>query len=467
MNHLRFWQKAYFLTLLLFLVSLFGGISLMGWQTQQHMRNSEMKKARSEQSFIAQNLSKDLSKIQNNLSLRVTNLASSYGKYYAQNGILLELSRDGKTIFTNLPADAKENTELLGQEGKQHWMIQDFQGTQYSIVFSSLPDGFENYTLVCARSMAPFTTMWNQMRHTLVMGSTVVSVLLAMGLFFILRGITKPLEKLTGTANQFAGGDFRVRAVKNGKDEIANLAESFNAMADAAEQNMDEIQQIAEQNARMAANLSHEIRTPLTAIQGYAEYMCLAELTDEERHDSLLYIIDESARLQKISQRMLQLFSLEHVKTEHTPIDLAKIIRQVSLSIAPKAEQSNILFEIGPVPKIEILGDDILLESLFTNLLDNAIKACTKNGKIQLDTKQDEKRIKITITDNGCGLNQKELDKLGKPFYRADKSRSSWKGGAGLGVALCYQIARLHQATLHYESVPKKGTTVTLEFTAL
>lgn len=109
----------------------------------------------------------------------------------------------------------------------------------------------------------------------------------------------------------------------------------------------------------------------------------------------------------------------------------------------------------------------MLLESLLINIINNAIEACFYNGEITLSMKTTAEKTRLQIKDNGCGMKKAELEKLGEPFYRVDKARSRHNGGAGLGVALCYQIASLHEATLHYSSVPQKGTLVTLEFTTL
>lgn len=467
MKNLRFWQKTYLLTLLLFLLALFGGIIFIGWQNQRQMMAREIEKAKSEQHFVAQSLSRDLAAIQGNVHLRVPALARSYGRYYAQDGVLMELKHEGETIFSSLPATAGEQPELVAAKGMQSWTTRSLGGVQHSLVASALQDGYEGYTLVCARSLEPLTQSWAQMRSTLAVGGAGVSAVLAVGLFFILRSLSKPLERLAGVADEFAGGNFGVRAVAPGNDEIGNLAASLNAMADAVQQKIVEIRQTAEQNARMAANLSHEIRTPLTAIQGYAEYMRLAGLTGEEQASALGYIVEESARLQKISQRMLQLSALEHDEIKMTPQELDAIVRRVSRSLGPKARRARVGLEIQPLPGMLVLGDGILLESLITNLLDNAIKACAKDGQVRLLARRAEEKIVVTVADNGCGLQANELDKLGEAFYRPDRARSRRDGGAGLGVALCRQIAGLHKAALHYASVPKKGTTVTLEFTAL
>ncbi len=465
MKNLHFWQKTYLLTLLLFLLALFGGILFIGWQNHRQMMNREMEKSRNEQNFIAQSFAWDAASIQSNIRFRVPILAKSYGTFYAQDGILLQLWRGDELLFGNLPTSSIQPSQPSLQENTQYWMTREFDGVLYSVVSSRLPGG--DYTLTCARSLQPLTETSRQMRSTLSMGGLSVSVLLAIGLFFVLRSLSKPLERVANVADRFAKGDFCVRAVQKGNDEIGNLADSFNAMAETAQQHITEIQEIAQQNERMAANLSHEIRTPLTAIQGYAEYMLLAQLTESERNTALQYITEESARLRIIAQRMLQLAALRHEDIPLEPLELAEVLHQVALSVKPKAAKSGVTITLGPIDTMWIQGDAILLESLMTNLLDNAISACTEGGQVVFSATHTAEKIIISVEDNGCGLTHEEVEKLGEPFYRPDKARNRAEGGAGLGVALCYQIATLHQARLRYESTLHKGTTAIVEFTAL
>lgn len=465
MNTLRFWQKTYLLTLSLFVLALCSGIFAIGWQNQRQSTNNEVEKGQSEQHFITQNLSRDISAIDSNINLFIPALIRSYGIYYQENSILLEVRKDDEVIYSGLPVYDGERPELVLEQDNQNWLLRTVDGESFLYVVSTLPEPNGDYILTYARSLAYQADMWNQTRRLLAIGCVSVAAVLAIGLYFILRSLSKPLERLTSVADKFAAGNTAIRAHKKGNDEIGNLAESFNHMADAAESNIAEIREIAEQNERMAANLSHEIRTPLTAIQGYAEYMFLAQLTEEERNEALSYIIAESERLQKISERMLQLSTLKQDALEKASLEIKDLLSRVVLSVQPKADKNGVAICIESLPILTMLGDEILLESLFINLLDNAIKACSEGGKIYLNVHKNDGYIRIEIADNGRGMRKKEIDMLGEPFYRPDKARSRAEGGAGLGVALCCQIVRLHGAKMEYSSIFGKGTTVKIEFT--
>lgn len=465
MNNLQFWQKTYLLTITLFILALCGGLYIIGLQNQRQSMNSEVAKGQSEQIFIAQNFSRDISTVESNIHFRIPALIRAYGTYYQENGILLEVRENDDIIFSSLPNYPGERPELTLEQDNQNWLVRTVDGEAFLYVVSALSAPNNNFTLTYARSLAHQTDIWEQTRSLLAVGCVSVAAFLAIGLYFVLRSLSKPLERLAAVADKFAAGNMTIRAYKKGNDEIGNLAESFNHMADAAENNIAKIRGIAEQNERMTANLSHEIRTPLTAIQGYAEYMLLAQLTEEEQSDALSYIIAESARLKKISERMLRLSTLNPDELEKKPLDVNDLIHRVLLSVQPKASKKNVTLYVGSQPVITVMGDEILLESLFTNLLDNAIKACSDGGEIRLNIHKDDSHVQIEVVDNGRGMRKEELDVLGEPFYRPDMARSRAEGGAGLGVALCYQIIRLHAAKIDYSSILGKGTIVTVEFT--
>ena len=109
-----------------------------------------------------------------------------------------------------------------------------------------------------------------------------------------------------------------------------------------------------------------------------------------------------------------------------------------------------------------IQGDGALLQTLLQNLLDNARKATDSGGQVTLTGRKTAEGYQITVADQGRGIPRRELDKITEPFYMVDKSRSRAEGGAGLGLALCKEIAELHRGRLDFESTEGAGTSVTV-----
>lgn len=462
---LRFWQKTYLLVLALFLAALFGGVAFIGWQNQQQTLAGEIEKARSDQRFVAQNLAQDLSKLDGaGANLRASALARSYGEHFAGSGVLVEVHLDGEVLYSNIPGRGGQAAPVA-QEGEQAWGSTDIDGEPYLLVSSALPGETGGYELVCARSLAGLEEAWVLMRSTLIAGGVAVSAVLAIALYFVLRGLSRPLEQLAGAADSFAAGDFTVRARKRSDDELGMLADSLNAMADTAVGRIAEIERIADANARIVANLSHEIRTPLTAVQGYAQYLLLFDAKDEDRDTALEAIVEQSRRLQAVSQSMLQLSTVGLSGVNFSRIDLSEVTRRALEALAPAASERGVALEGPSTPPVFVEGDEVLLESLVGNLADNALKACAPGGRVLVSIELRDLSAVVAVADDGRGLFPDELAKLGEPFYRPDEARSRAAGGAGLGVSLCYEIARLHGASLSYSSKPGRGTVATVEFT--
>jgi two-component system OmpR family sensor kinase len=143
---------------------------------------------------------------------------------------------------------------------------------------------------------------------------------------------------------------------------------------------------------------------------------------------------------------------------------LKKILDEAVAGLKIKADKKSLSLVVGTEDAI-VTGDGILLHILFSNLIDNAIKACDEGGTVTASISKDNNRITVSITDNGKGMSEENLLHITEPFYRTDKSRSRAEGGAGLGLALCKQIVLPHHAEITFSSEIKKGTTVTVYFT--
>lgn len=467
MKNLKFWQKTYLLTLALFIVCLCAGVFFIGFLSQRREMENEKSKAVAQQNYIAQRLAYDMDAVPEGNSALLQKLFASYGGYYAENGAALELRTGNETVFSNLPGYEGERKELMVSKGEKNVIVRKVDKGRYMYVTSFLPGPFEEYVFTCAFDLEELTAAWNSMVRWYISGCLAVSAVLAVLLYFVLRKLSKPIESLAVVADSFGSGELSARAASGGNDEIGDLSKSFNNMADAMGEQIKQLREAAEQKERLADNLSHEIRTPLTAVQGYAEYILLSNPSEEERNEALGYILEESRRLRMISQSLLRMSVIRHEKIELVPLDFSDACQYAHFTIKPKSDASGVTVSANIDPGCKIMGDKALIESLVINLLDNAVKACHGGGEVWLALKRDGGGIRLSVRDSGRGMSADELRMLGEPFYRSDKARSRSMGGAGLGVALCFQIAELHGAELIYESEPGKGTTATVTFTAL
>lgn len=468
MSHLRFWQRIYLAVLAVFLVALNGGLALAGWRCYDILLDSEIDQATNDQRFIAQSLARDMTAAEATLKpFQVKTLAHAYADQF---GAFIRAELDGQTVYASSGYDASDPS-VHAEAGMQRWERATFANSgNYIVVGGGLSSDESGLQLTLAHSLARLEAEWQAIVWKLMTTSLIVSGMGAIGLFFTLRRLSTPLQRLASVTDAYAAGDRTARAVVHGDDEIAALATSFNHLADSVDATINGLERAAETNARMAASLSHEVRTPLTAIRGYAEYLMIANATPEERAQAAGYVIHESTRLQRIAERMLQLFAVERAPLELRPVLLGDVVSAAVATVLPKARDAAIAMDmdLSETPSRSVEGDEVLLEGLVVNLLDNAISASENGGRVRVKLEETDATgapsLRLTVSDEGRGLSADELTRLGEPFYRPDEARSRAKGGAGLGVALAMRIADVHGATLSYASKEGYGTEVTVVF---
>lgn len=449
---MRFWQKTYIFTLALFLVCLnIGILSLTVYTYQKNVETTETA-VTAEQYYVAMSFERDFEDMtESNAYSSPSLLMQSFGTYYANKGLYLAFEENGKSVYSNFinDYDIKDNTLIHT----------DFDGKRHIVISSEICDG--KYVMVFAKNVESLDSEFRSLMLIYVFTSIGVSLLLAVCLYFILKKLSGPLEKLRKTTEVIESGDFSVTAEEKGSDEFTLLAKSFNAMIAKINEQMAALESEAERKQMLVDNMAHELRTPLTSIHGYAEYIEKANTTEERRLIAAKYIMSESERLQKISEILLDGAFIRENKIEMADTDLGAIIADVSEKLRMRAEKAGVEIVCDASP-VSVKGNETLLSMLFYNLTENAIKACSSRGTVKISCAEGQ----AIIEDNGKGMTEEQLLHITEPFYRTDKSRSRAEGGAGLGLALCKQIVHTHGAEMRFESEVGKGTKIFVTFTS-
>lgn len=329
-------------------------------------------------------------------------------------------------------------------------------GSRLLVFYKSSGD----FEMICFRDI---TGIYQRTEEIFFRG-TVLSILLSGGVaalvFLLTREILRPLYQLQRTAGVIAKGNFEQRIKSGRKDEIGALAKSFDCMAEEIEKKIRGLQEMYERQQRLVAGLAHEMKTPMTAIQGFAETLQRVALTSEKRYRALDYIDKECRRLSALSAKMLELAQYEEPAEalEKRPIKLSELFEQIRRIMSGHREANGICLDIQAPLELEVEADESLLASCILNLLDNACKASAQGQTVRLRGSEEG----ILVEDEGCGIPKEEIGKVMEPFYMVDKSRARKQGGAGLGLALCRQIAALHGWELEIESAVGRGTRVWL-----
>ena len=461
-------QRTFLTTLALFLIFFNLGIFIVSVAMFRDTVNRAEERSLSEHYFIASALVKDFSAVQSrgtDLDSALSLLLQPYNHLSGDSKTGLALYKGGKLVYSN------QNVSVLNgnfmntpKNGNRLATIRKVDNKTYVIVSGKLPIPYNSYTLVYIYDTTEAINSWSHLKNILFLAGFVLSVLLAVGLLLVLNRIFKPLNQISRTSKDIANGAYGTRLPLSGQDELSEMARSFNYMADAIQRQMTELKDAADKKQQFADNFAHELRTPLTAIYGYAEYLQKAVMSEDDRLSALQYIMSESCRLQTIALQLLELANLQNNSLIFEKLNVSELFDSVRQTLCGKLAEKDIQVEFKN--EIEtIRGDTSLLGSLLINLIDNAIKACLRGGQIAVRAAMEDGNKTISVQDNGKGMTQEVLSQITEPFYRGEKSRNRSDGAAGLGLAICKQIALSHGAELSFISQPGEGTEAKITFT--
>lgn len=273
--------------------------------------------------------------------------------------------------------------------------------------------------------------------------------------------LLRPIESLRKTAKVISDGNLSQRAVCRGSDEISLLSENFNQMAERLQEKICQLEEETEKKELFVGAFSHELKTPLTSIIGYADLMRNRDMQQEQRQVCAEYIFSEGQRLSHLSMRLLELIVLKKRDFSPKPVSVSRLLEQVTKAVKPQLSAAGIAL-CQRIQEAVIPMEEELMKTVFLNLLDNARKSMETGGQIEICGTDACGEYVLTIRDRGKGMEHRELKRIREAFYMVDKSRARKQGGAGLGLAICDEILKLHGFDISFESAPGKGTAVTI-----
>lgn len=254
---------------------------------------------------------------------------------------------------------------------------------------------------------------------------------------------TKPLNEIAEAARKFGHGelDVRVRGYENRRDEVGELAEAFNAMADS----------LAKSEARRSefvANISHELKTPMTTIAGFADGILDGTIPPEKERESLQVISSETRRLSRLVRRMLELSRLQSSErvAAQEQFDVAEVLLRVLVSLESKITEKDLDVQTQlPDGPVMVWGDPDAVTQVCYNLLDNAVKFSSPQGRLTLRITTKAGKAYIAIGNQGETIPPQQLTHIFDRFHKADSSRSTHKDGVGLGLYIVKTILNTYK----------------------
>lgn len=281
----------------------------------------------------------------------------------------------------------------------------------------------------------------------LALGSLLLGTVIAL---YVGKLIVRPIQNISNAFEELSRGNFDVKVPENEQIvEIREMAQRFNAMT-------YDLSHIETLRSDFVANVSHEFKTPIASIEGYATLLQNHNLSPEKHDRYVEKILENSRRLTNLSGNILMLSKLENqeVVLGQTEYRLDEQLRRCILALENKWSEKNIEFDVE-LSKQLYYGSESLLDQVWLNLLDNAIKHSPDCGVIRVSLNRTETYITVSVADHGDGMSEEVEKHIFEKFYQGDRSRTS--EGNGLGLALVKRIVELCKGTVEVKSAPGKG----------
>lgn len=274
-------------------------------------------------------------------------------------------------------------------------------------------------------------------------------------IYFISERIISPLRNMTAASKKLANGDYSTRVAIAGDDEVADLANAFNNMAESIE-NLDKMR------SSFMASVSHDLRTPMTTISGFIEGITSGAIPPE-KHDYYLGVISsEVHRLSRLVTQLLDITRLESGdrKFTFTDFDVAEVARLILISFEQKIDQKKLIVSFDCDEDIQTVhADKDAIYQVIYNLCHNAIKFANDGGRFEIKIERaEQRRVRISIYNDGKTIDKEDETMVFERFFKSDKSRGLDKSGVGLGLYISKTIIDAHEEKIGVITKDGEGT---------
>lgn len=320
------------------------------------------------------------------------------------------------------------------------------EGSPECVIYACTPQSYTAGVIGSLNRMILMTSMW-------VMIAAIIAS------YFISERIARPIRAMSRAAREFAAGHFDVRVPVIGDSEISELAMAFNNMASS-------LATLEDTRSTFLANVSHDLRTPMTTISGYIDGILDGAIPPEKEAYYLEIVASEVRRLSRLVSSLLDISRIEagERKFNMQPFDICEMARQVLISFETRIDQKklDVSFECDNEHETVIADRDAIHQILY-NICDNAVKFSREGGKYALKIEDRDKKIYVSVYNEGEGIAAEDIPHIFDRFYKGDKSRGKDKTGVGLGMYITKTIIDAHGEKISVNS--KQGQYCEFVFT--
>ena len=334
------------------------------------------------------------------------------------------------------------------------------EGERLTYVVTSLPPQEQQRQGFCCLALvlvgeSRFVVLGDLGPQLLIAGVVALVVASLVG-FLVSRSIYRPIQRVAAASRSVARGQLQQRVDVGGSQEAQELARSFNQMTEEVERQQTALRDFL-------ANVSHDLQTPLTSINGFSQALMDDIVKGDEQHNAYRIIEDESRRLLRLVEGLLDLSRIEagQVRVESSPVDIAALLEHVADLFALRAQELDVRLSLAPVSADDVgdvLGDWDRLDQVLGNLLDNALRHTPPGGDVQLSARSESRgSVSIAVADTGVGIPEEAIPNLFDRYYKSD--RPGAQGGTGLGLAIARELVRAQGGEIRVSSEQGVGTT--------
>ena len=285
-------------------------------------------------------------------------------------------------------------------------------------------------------------------------------IIMCMIFFKRMDSITDYIEEITEKVNEAAQGDLDIQISKRGNNELSNLSENINNMADSIKKLIARERLWEKQKNNMITNLSHDLRTPLTSILGFLDIIASKKYADEKELDHYSKIaLSKSKELEESINQLFEFTKISNgdIKLNLAELDAGELISQSLIGFMPDFEKENMTYEIHAAKEhIKIYADPLFMVRVFNNLTSNCIKYGSSGRKLDIYISETtEGKVQIIFRNYGDMIDAKDIDTLFNRLYRAEKTCEK-REGTGLGLAIVKAVVELHNGSIEVTSSKEK-----------
>ena len=338
------------------------------------------------------------------------------------------------------------------EEGWQHvGIIEGLSDEEYlSAAEAVRTDGQIRYfVLLTEPKRLAFKALSAKYSGMVIFSSSVAVALSFVAAYFVSYRVVLPLKKISEATRQYAKGDFSVRInASDTYNEVRDLADSVNSMA-------EDLSVIENSRSHFVANVSHELKTPMTIISGFIDGILDGTIDESEREKYLTVVSEETKRLSRLVVDMLNMSKIEAGKLtpDISSVELSTLLMKIMLVFETKISEKKIDVEgVGELPRVFIKADEGLINQVFFNLIDNAVKFTPEGGVISLTLTSTRKQVTVSIRNTGRGIPEEDRNRIFERFYKVDKSRGLDAKSFGIGLPIAKSIVELHKGEIRINS---------------